>query len=169
MSHIKVNNNLPKNLKGRLDYLMTYYQNQVANAIAEEGKQIATEMYAGTSIQVEQPKRAVDGKTTIVARDNSDRKHIIFMEYGVGAYAVGSYDGNLPADYQYYYNSPYKTNEDGSPVMKGGLVGWKSGKGHKLVSLGYPAQQQMWRTSSTLRSMIANRQIDMKKGGGDKK
>lgn len=121
--------------------------NTIADEIASAGVTIAQGEYSGhSSISVNKTK-ASQGRASVVAKG----KNVAYLEFGTGAYADGTYEGNLPqigvpitGKWEYYYDSEHKTE-------KNGVKGWNWGK--QFLS-GKPAGNQMYRTSRLLRGKV---------------
>lgn len=115
-------------------------RNKIANAVAEEGVEIARQMYAGTDINVISTP-ASDGKAEILANGSQ----VAYMEFGTGEYAKGTYEGDLPQSgvpitvkWEYYYPSKSKV------TVRSGSFGWYH---NKKFHVGQKAGSQMWRTA----------------------
>ena len=128
---------------------------QIAEKIAQRGKELAEENYAGTDVVVSVEKGR-NGKYKVVAEGDD----VIFMEFGTGIYADGSYPGKLPTEpitfvsahhhfttpgWVYYYDNKYTKR------TQNGAQGWI----HKGVfKVGNKAMAQMWHTGVALSKEI---------------
>ena len=157
---IKINNKLA-GLQNRLakvdDGNMT---NVIADALTEQGKEIATAMYLGTKVEVERTE-VVDGEASITATG----KGIAYMEYGTGETGRGTYEGELPTreltfvspkdkriplSQRIHTTQGWVYNYDNKYTKI--LGGWFFGN---TFTTGQPANAQMFKTARELRNEYA--------------
>lgn len=129
--------------------------NLLSSEIADEGVKIASALITYRSFKILK-ESGNNGISYIVAKDYSPRPHIAYIEYGTGEEGRGTYLGNLPSSWEYYYPSEYKT------VNKNGDPGWYTRKPtddeiltndySKIpIVTGQPSQGNMWNVAQTLR------------------
>ena len=133
------------------------FADAVANAMANEGKNIADFEYSlsGISdIKVDVQHVGIGELKIVAIGDN-----VSYIEFGVGEYAKGTYQGNLPKHpitfeipkgkpqttngWEYYY-----TNNDTKKTI-GGQHGWFIKNG--VFVTGHPAGNQLFYTAKSLR------------------
>lgn len=131
------------NIDGRLS-------NDIANAIAERGVEIATEEYADISKVVISHANLGNGMSQVIA----EREGLSYIEFGTGRVGESSNypDTHLPKSgvpitgkWDYYYDSEHKT-------IRNGVEGWMWGK---VFVTGREAGMQMYRTSQRVKHEMA--------------
>lgn len=141
----------------------------VADAIAEQGRDIAMEIYGGHPVTVSVEKSGAGGRRVVAVGEG-----LSFMEFGTGIVGLRdklytAYNRQLPTEtivfespkghpqqtqgWEYNYENPF-TKQDG----KGWFFGGK-------YTQGQPAQAQMFRTAERLRREMPSIAISKLKKG----
>lgn len=136
-----------KSRKESIDKIMSEETtNRIAQEIADNGAEIARELFFGHDVSVTS-SQASGGQASIIAKGDQ----IAYIEFGTGEYAKGTYKGELPKSgvpktgkWEYYYPSPYKK------IGKYGNKGWWH---NKKFHVGRPAGAQMWQTAQEIREV----------------
>ena len=124
---------------------------EFANGLAEEfaikGTIYAENQYSGVSSSVTISDRHIEeGSYQVVAKDNSDRPHILFLEYGTGVRGKNSYphiqvpQSNIPitGEYEHDYRYEEKVKAGENPKI---LTHWQ----------GFEARAPMFYTMQDIR------------------
>lgn len=141
----------------------------IANIIANKGKELAEEKYKGGIVtdgnrkpsEIEVVIEGMGNQLKVVAIDNSKKPQIAFWEFGTGKYADGKYPGKLPKQtlvfedsegnthstngWEYYYNNP-KTKPD---YPNNDF--WKVSKNGKITSIGILPNSTMYNIAKELK------------------
>ena len=151
-----------KNKLAKYSSINAKFTNQVADAVAQRGEQIAAEEYAGVSNLSITRQRLGSGMSRLIA----EKKGLAYIEFGTGKVGQQSnYDrAHLPDKdvpitgyWEYYYPSEHKITKDGEK-------GWYFGK---TFTTGQPAGMQMYKTSQRLRNEMANIVKNKIRGDGE--
>lgn len=166
MGGVKVKSSL-----GRFKKKMSYFSNidldDLCDAVAKEGVEVAKQNYADPVVGVSQDdlngirvyaEKAQGGTAKVVASGDK----IAYIEYGVGEYARGTYKGKLPTEpisfespknfqqttngWEYYYDNS-KTKKEVN-----GVKGWFTKiDGERKFLTGHSAGNQMFMTATHLK------------------
>lgn len=141
----------------------------VADAVAEQGRDIAMEIYGGHPVTVSIEKSGAGGRKVVAVGEG-----LSFMEFGTGLVGwkdqlSNYYDRQLPTDTIWFESrtaNPPKTegwvyNYD-NPITKPDRKGWFFGGKY---TQGQPAQAQMFRTAERLRREMPSIAISKLKKG----
>lgn len=144
---------------------------ELAFAIAQKGKDIADNYYAGASVNV----MVENGNPAKVVAEG---QQVRYLEYGTGSQgALSGYEGNLPTepitfespkgDLQTTQGWKYNYRNPKTKVVEMGQIGWYFGG---KFTTGRPAEAQMWKTARDLREQaksIVMDSIKNKMGGSN--